>query len=105
MEGMWLMLQQPSPDDFVLATGETHKVREFVNKSFDAVGIQLKYAPPPINFSYHSNSLIFLSPDGKGVVKKNTRLTSVMVKLSSESTLPISDRPKWSAYFKFVALW
>jgi len=43
VEGMWLMLQQPSPDDFVLATGETHKVREFVNKSFNAVGIQLKW--------------------------------------------------------------
>ena len=37
------MLQQPTADDFVLATGETHKVREFVNKSFDALGIQLKY--------------------------------------------------------------
>lgn len=47
---MWLMLQQPNPDDFVLATGETHKVREFVNKSFDAVGIQLKYGP----FSFFS---------------------------------------------------
>lgn len=43
MEGMWLMLQQPTPDDFVLATGETHQVREFVNKSFNALGIQLKY--------------------------------------------------------------
>lgn len=40
---MWLMLQQPTPDDFVLATGETHQVREFVNKSFNALGIQLKY--------------------------------------------------------------
>ena len=43
VEGMWLMLQQPTPDDFVLATGETHQVREFVNKSFNALGIQLKY--------------------------------------------------------------
>ena len=45
VEGMWLMLQQPTPDDFVLATGETHKVREFVNKSFNTLGIQLKYVP------------------------------------------------------------
>ena len=50
VEGMWLMLQQPSPEDFVLATGETHKVREFVNKSFDAVGIQLKYVLRPLFF-------------------------------------------------------
>lgn len=37
------MLQQDKPDDFVLATGETHRVREFVERSFGAVGIQLKY--------------------------------------------------------------
>ncbi|KAF8892255.1 hypothetical protein BD779DRAFT_1610377 [Infundibulicybe gibba] len=43
VEGMWLMLQQPTPEDFVLATGETHPVREFVEKSFSAVGIQLKW--------------------------------------------------------------
>jgi GDP-D-mannose dehydratase len=42
VEGMWLMLQQDNPEDFVLATGETHPVREFVEKSFNAVGIQLK---------------------------------------------------------------
>ena len=34
VEGMWLMLQQPEPDDYVLATGEEHSVREFVEKAF-----------------------------------------------------------------------
>ena len=34
VEGMWLMLQQEGPDDFVLATNETHTVREFVEASF-----------------------------------------------------------------------
>jgi GDPmannose 4,6-dehydratase len=38
-----MMLQQPNPEDFVLATGETHQVREFVNKSFDTVGITLRF--------------------------------------------------------------
>ena len=33
---MWLMLQQPEPDDFVIATGETHSVREFVDEAFAA---------------------------------------------------------------------
>lgn len=47
VEGMWLMLQQPEAEDFVLATGETHRVREFVNKSFNAVGIQLKCVSGP----------------------------------------------------------
>jgi GDPmannose 4,6-dehydratase len=36
------MLQQPAPEDFVLATGETHPVREFVEKSFTKVGIELR---------------------------------------------------------------
>ena len=42
VEGMWRMLQQPSPDDFVLATGETHPVREFVDKAFAVVNMKIK---------------------------------------------------------------
>jgi GDPmannose 4,6-dehydratase len=38
VEGMWLMLQQPKPDDYVLATGETFSVRTFVEKAFAEVG-------------------------------------------------------------------
>ena len=38
VEGMWLMLQQPQPDDYVLATGEAHSVREFIELSFAEVG-------------------------------------------------------------------
>ncbi|MEZ5899112.1 MAG: GDP-mannose 4,6-dehydratase [Hyphomicrobiaceae bacterium] len=37
VEGMWLMLQQPEADDYVLATGETHSVREFVELAFSCV--------------------------------------------------------------------
>lgn len=43
VEGMWRMLQQEQPEDFVLATGETHPVREFVEKSFAVVGITVKW--------------------------------------------------------------
>ncbi len=39
VESMWLMLQQPQPDDYVVATGETHSVREFAQKAFAAVGL------------------------------------------------------------------
>jgi GDPmannose 4,6-dehydratase len=38
VEGMWLMLQQPQPDDYVLATGEVHSVREFVENAFAQTG-------------------------------------------------------------------
>ena len=38
VEGMWLMLQQENPDDYVLATGETHSVKVFLDKAFSLVG-------------------------------------------------------------------
>lgn len=38
---MWLMLQQATPDDYVIASGETHSVREFVEAAFDYVGINI----------------------------------------------------------------
>ncbi|MCE5280809.1 MAG: GDP-mannose 4,6-dehydratase [Deltaproteobacteria bacterium] len=39
VEAMWLMLQQEKPDDYVIATGETHSVREFVEKVFAKLGL------------------------------------------------------------------
>ncbi|MBI4003145.1 MAG: GDP-mannose 4,6-dehydratase [Nitrospira defluvii] len=39
VEAMWLMLQQPQPDDFVVATGETHTVREFLDVAFGHLGL------------------------------------------------------------------
>ena len=39
VEAMWMMLQQPQPDDFVIATGREHSVREFVELAFDHVGL------------------------------------------------------------------
>ncbi|KAJ1516709.1 hypothetical protein HMI54_008494 [Coelomomyces lativittatus] len=41
--GMWLMLQQKVPQDFVLATGETHTVREFVTLAFEVVNLHIRY--------------------------------------------------------------
>lgn len=38
VEGMWLMLQQDEPDDYVLATGENHSVKEFLEESFNVAG-------------------------------------------------------------------
>jgi GDPmannose 4,6-dehydratase len=42
VQGMWLMLQQDRPDDYVLATNETHSVREFVELAFEQVGLDWK---------------------------------------------------------------
>jgi len=43
VEGMWLILQQNEPDDFVIATGEAHSVREFVEKAFQEVGMPVTW--------------------------------------------------------------
>jgi GDPmannose 4,6-dehydratase len=43
VEGMWLIVQQPEPDDYVLATGESHSVREFVEKAFARVGRRIEW--------------------------------------------------------------
>lgn len=42
-QGMWRMLQSDEPQDFVLATGECHTVREFVEKSFKVIDIEVKW--------------------------------------------------------------
>ena len=39
VEAMWLMLQQPAPDDFVIATGESHSVREFLDRAAECCGL------------------------------------------------------------------
>jgi GDPmannose 4,6-dehydratase len=43
VEGMWRMLQRDTPEDFVLATGETHEVRTFVDAAFNELGIELRW--------------------------------------------------------------
>ena len=43
VEAMWLMLQQEAPEDYVVATGRTHSVREFCDAAFGRVGIELRW--------------------------------------------------------------
>ena len=43
VRGMWMMLQQDEPDDYVLATGESHSVREFIEKAFAQIGAEIEW--------------------------------------------------------------
>lgn len=43
VEGMWRIMQHDTPDDFVLSTGETHSVREFIELAFGEVGVTIKW--------------------------------------------------------------
>jgi GDPmannose 4,6-dehydratase len=42
VEAMWLMLQQPKPDDYVICTGEGHTVKEFLDETFGILGLDWK---------------------------------------------------------------
>ncbi len=61
VEGMWLMLQQDEPDDFVLATGKMYTVRQFVELSFKEVGIDIEWKGEGIDekgYNKASNELV-----------------------------------------------
>lgn len=49
VEAMWLMLQLPTPDDFVISTGEAHSVREFVEAAFEQIGKTIVWEGSGIN--------------------------------------------------------
>lgn len=62
VEGMWLMLQQDGPEDYVLATGQTTPVRKFVEMAFEAVGL-------PISWEGKGVDERGLGPDGNVLVE------------------------------------
>jgi len=71
VEGMWLMMQQEKPEDFVLATGVTTTVRDFVKMSFAEVGIELEFKGEGIDekaFIKKCNDSAYQLPVGKQVV-------------------------------------
>jgi GDPmannose 4,6-dehydratase len=71
VKAMWLMLQQPEPDDYVIATGETHSVREFIEHAFRHAGFDLIW-------------------DGKGIEEKgiDRKTGRVLVEVSPEFFRP-----------------
>ncbi|MEW6195130.1 MAG: GDP-mannose 4,6-dehydratase [Bacteroidota bacterium] len=72
-EGMWKMLQLAQPEDFVLATGETHTIREFCELAFREVGVELEWVGSAEN--------------EKGIVKAidKEKLKSILKKVSNNS--------------------
>jgi len=69
--GMWLMLQQDTPDDYVLATHETRTVRDFVEKAFKVVGIEVEW-------------------EGKGIgeIGRNKKTGKILIKVNQKFFRP-----------------
>lgn len=67
VEGMWLMMQQPQGDDYVLATGEEHTVREFVERAFNYVDIKIDWKGQGVD------EIGFNAKTGEEIVKVDPR--------------------------------
>lgn len=98
VEAMWMMLQADQPDDFVCSTGETHTVREFVEKAFKVVG-------KSITWEGKEDSEVGKDETGKVVVRvdpKYYRPTEVDLLLGDPTK--IKTKLGWECKIKFEAL-
>lgn len=82
-EGMWMTLQHEKPDDFVLATGETFSVREFVEKTFEYLGIEIGWRGEGV---HESGLVVAINED---VLREKTRTGELFVK-QNETVIQIS---------------
>jgi GDPmannose 4,6-dehydratase len=70
---MWLMLQQDQPDDFVIATGETHSVREFAEEAAKCFGFELEWQGSGLTeVGVDKNS-------GKTIIEKDNMLPTALL--------------------------
>lgn len=98
VEAMWLMLQQDEPDDYVIATGETHSVREFVEATFDLLDLDWrKYVETDPRYFRPSEVDLLLGDASKAKRKLGwTPRTSFseLVKLMVEADLELARRER-----------
>ncbi len=78
VEMMWLMLQQNKPDDYVVGTGESHSVREFLENAFSYVGIEIEWNGKGVN--------------EKGIIKKiNKKLKEEIKKYQRKNKMSLTE--------------
>jgi GDPmannose 4,6-dehydratase len=76
VDAMWRILQQPEPEDYVIATGVTTPVREFVRMAFAEIGVELEFKgkdEKEVGIVASSNNPDFVVPQGKEVVAVDAR--------------------------------
>ena len=98
VEGMWLMMQHDNPDDWVLATGETHSVQEFVELAFEIVNLNWKDYVETSNLYQRPNEVNHLLGNSKkanellGWVPKTS--FSELVKMMVDSDILLAEKEK-----------
>ncbi len=93
VEAMWLILQQDKPDDFVIATGVTTRVRDFVKKAFAEVGFQIRFEGQGIDETgvlegIDSGLYERVTGDELDVVRANQLMNKVLVKVDPQYFRP-----------------
>lgn len=87
-EGMWRIMQHEKADDFVLATGETHSVREFVEKTFEYLGIEIGWQ------GKGETERGVVTAVNKNILRERTRINELFVK-EDQTVIQVS-----SSYFR-----
>ncbi len=98
VQAMWLMLQQPEPDDFVIATGETHSVKEFIEETFALLGMDwTRHVEIDKRYLRPSEVDLLLGNPAKAQKKlgwKPTVLFKDLVKIMVESDLELARQER-----------
>lgn len=104
VEAMWLMLQQDTPEDFVVATGKTISVRDFVRMAFEKVGIEIHFTGTGIEEKAHvvkCTNPKYQLPEGKQVVGIHPRYfrpteVDILCGDASKAEKQLGWRPRYS---------
>lgn len=98
MEGVWRMLQYKSPEDFVLSTGESHSVEEFVSEAFAVVGLNWEDYVTTDKKYYRPNEVNYLLGDSSKAKKLLGWSPKVdfknLIKMMIESDLALAEKEK-----------
>ena len=104
VEAMWLMLQQEKPDDYVVATGESRSVREFLDASFGLLGLNWQDYVKTDAFYTRPSEVDFLKGDATKARKKLGWQPKIsfqeMVKIMTEHDLDLAERELHAKQFQ-----
>ena len=92
VECMWLILQQEKPEDFVIATGVQHSVREFAYQAFKAAGIELKFEGEGL---YEKGVCVAVTQPVIGVKPSDTLVGKVLIEVSEDFYRPTDVVNLW----------
>ena len=82
VEAMWRMLQHDKPDDFVVATGESHSVREFCEMAFQEVGMQIEWRESGID------EVGIIIEQGNSEITRNSMIGHIVIRIDSRYFRP-----------------